>query len=250
MENELPVALVTGAGQGVGAAIAARLAADGYRLCVTAESGLECIENHLKKLDRLALSVVADLSIPGEVREIVTEVTRLTGRLDVLVNNAGRTFECPIEDCTDSDFDSLIGLNLKTPWIAAQSCVPVMRKNGGGTIVNISSIHARLTQPGYSLYAASKGGLSALTRQMAVELAPYGIRVNGVEPGLIRVPRTERTASQRTLRRFIPADRAGEPQEVAHTVSWLVAPGAGFVTGAMIAIDGGASARMVLGETN
>lgn len=246
MANELPVALVTGAGQGVGAAIAVRLAADGYRLCVTAEGGLEYIENHLKKLDRLVLSVVADLSIPGEIREIVTEVAKSTGRLDVLVNNAGRTFEAPLESCTDSDFDNLIGLNLKTPWIAAQSCVPVMRQNGGGTIVNISSIHARLTQPGYSIYAASKGGLSALTRQLAVELAPYGIRVNGVEPGLIRVPRTEQMSSESTLRRFIPAERAGEPHEVAHTVSWLVAPGAGFVTGEMIRVDGGVSARMVL----
>jgi NAD(P)-dependent dehydrogenase (short-subunit alcohol dehydrogenase family) len=245
-EDHAPVVLVTGAEQGIGAAIAARMAADGYLVAVTANAELSAIESRLKELGAFAYSRVVDLTEPSQIRDVIGDVKRLTGRIDVLINNAGMTFERRLDESTDNDFDRCMAVNLKAPWIAAAACVPLMRRQGGGAIVNVSSIHAQLTMPAHSIYAASKGGLSALTRQLAVELAPDGIRVNGVEPGLIDVPRTRRAAAAAGLANSIPLGRPGWPDEVADVVAWLAGPRSGFVTGELIRVDGGASARMVL----
>lgn len=242
-----PVVLVTGAAQGIGAAIAFLMADAGYRVGVTAELELTEVTDHLSRLDRLVHARVADLSSPALIEEIIGEITAATGRLDVLVNNAGVTLNRPIEMCTDGDFERVVALNLKLPWLAARACVPIMRAGGGGgVIINVSSIHARLSQPGHSIYAATKGGVSALTRQLAVELAPDGIRVNAIEPGLIDVPRTRLVAERAGHDVSIPAGRAGLPTEVANAVLWLASSAASYITGATLRVDGGMSARLVI----
>lgn len=242
------VALVTGAAGGIGLAIAVRLAADGFDLGLTAEQPLDAAELEVAAQGREALGIVADLADASRMVDIFEQVMGYFGRVDVLVNNAGLTMARPIEDATEEEFDRLISINLKAAWLAARAAVPPMRRQGGGVILNISSIHGSRGRPNHSIYAATKGGIDAMTRQLATELAPSRIRVNAVVPGVIEVDRYLEWPgySSEVGASMVPWPRVGVPSDVAGVVSFLASPAAEYITGQMIVVDGGTAARMAL----
>lgn len=242
------VALVTGAAGGIGLAIAQRLAADGFQLGLTAELPLDTAESAVASEGRGSLGVVADLTDASRVIDVFEKVIGHFGRVDVLVNTAGVTIAKPIEDSSEEEFDRLISINLKAAWLAIRTAVPAMKRQGGGVIVNISSIHGSRGRPDHSIYAATKGGMDSMTRQLATELAPSGIRVNAVVPGVIEVARYFEWEgySSEVGASMVPWPRVGVPSDVAAVVSFLASPAAEYVTGQTIGVDGGTGARMAL----
>lgn len=183
-----------------------------------------------------------------------TEVDAALASLDppaTLVNNAGINAAHDVVSMAESEFDRLLAVDLKAAWLCARRVVPGMRARGGGAIVNVASIHARLTRRGMFPYAAVKSGLVGLTRSLALELGPDGIRVNAVCPGVVRaglvVERLARAsdaaAAEQRMRDQQPLGRIGEPEDVANVVAFLASDEARFVTGAAWEVDGGLSAR-------
>jgi NAD(P)-dependent dehydrogenase (short-subunit alcohol dehydrogenase family) len=239
--------LVTGAAAGIGLAIARRLAAE--------KVGLVLADRNAVDLDRVAKEIgVGDASveaIPGDISDAgAIEVTAAAaGAVDGLVNCAGIYPVMPVLDLSAAEWDRVLSLNLRTPFLLTQAVAKRMIAAGrGGAIVNISSTASVLARPGISHYAASKAGLNQLTRVLAVELAPYGIRVNAVLPGVIEtetVKATQNTpaavAEMAAKRARIPMRRLGTPEEIAEMVAFLLSPAASYVTGALVTADGGFS---------
>jgi NAD(P)-dependent dehydrogenase (short-subunit alcohol dehydrogenase family) len=174
---------------------------------------------------------------------MVGNVMEAFGRVDILVNNAGVTNRQPLMDVAESEFDRVIGVNLKGPLWCTQAAVPAMRSCGGGTIINVLSITAEIVSPCQGVYAASKGGLRSLTRALAVELAPDKIRVNGILPGTtVTGINRERFSDPDVLAqrvRRIPLGRPGQPDDYAGPVILLASDASSWMTGSLIAVDGG-----------
>ena len=243
-----PVAVVTGAAVGIGRAIARRLAAAGYRLALTAEVPLDDAVAELLGLGADVIAVAADFRDPATAAAVVEQAASHFGRLDVLVNNAGLTGGGRLADTPAEMLDTVLAINLKAPWLATQAAAPHLRAAGGGSIVNISSIHAGHGLPGNSAYGASKGGLEAMTRQLAVELAPDRIRVNAVAPGVVEVERYHDAGwyDREVGNSLVPWPRVGVPDDVAAVVAFLADPASEFVTGQVIGVDGGMAAKLAL----
>lgn len=238
------VVLVTGGAKRVGAQIARTLHAAGARVVVhyrRAGREAEALTDEMNTArPRSALAVGADLldirSLPGLVRTAVEAF----GALDGLINNASSFFATPVGGITSGDWDDLIGTNLKAPLFLTQAAAPHL-KAAGGAVVNITDIHAERPLKNYALYCAAKSGLAGLTRALAVELAP-SVRVNAIAPGPILWPEDgsfdealQARVTDRTLLK-----RSGTPQDIARTVLFLLA-GAPYVTGQILAVDGGRS---------
>jgi glucose 1-dehydrogenase len=237
------VAIVTGAGSGIGYAIAERFGAAGAAVCVSYlgfEEEAKALAARLPK----AIAVRADVSVAADVQAMVERTVNELGGVDVLVNNAGIEKEVPFLELEETTWDTILAVNLKGPFLCARACARVMRNAGRpGAIVNISSIHEDVPFPGFSSYCASKGGLRMLMRNLAVELAPYRIRVNNVAPGAIVTPINEATLHDpeklATLRRIVPLGRMGEAREVAEVALFLASDAASYVTGSTYYVDGG-----------
>jgi glucose 1-dehydrogenase len=238
------VAIVTGAGSGIGKAIADALAKAGAAVCINYYGAYEeAAREHAKSLPR-AIAVSADISNPHTAAALVATTVEQLGGVQILVNNAGIEHSIPLLDLDIADWDAVIAVNLRGAFCTLQAAGRVMRDAGqGGSIINISSIHEDVAFPGYASYCASKGGLRMLMRNAAVELAPYKIRVNNIAPGAIVTPINAATlndpAKVKTLQRIIPLGRMGQPEEVASTAVFLASDESSYTTGSTYYVDGG-----------
>jgi NAD(P)-dependent dehydrogenase (short-subunit alcohol dehydrogenase family) len=240
------VALVTGANTGIGLAIAERLLVDGYVLgYATADDDAAAKAKHeeFRKTygDDSLVWVWGDLADPAVAEQIVAATVHDAGRIDVLVNNAGIVTAKPVLDLTVADFDLTFAVDVRASFLLAQAAARQMP--GGGSIVNITSVHEHIPRPGLSVYAAAKAALGMLSRSLAVELADRKIRVNSVAPGVIATLRNEGDAG--VLDSQVPLGRPGKPAEVAGLVAWLCSDEAAYVTGQSYIIDGGMTQQVV-----
>jgi glucose 1-dehydrogenase len=240
------VAIVTGAGSGIGYAIAERLGREGAHVAVDYFGYADDAKRLAEKLSAggaPSIAIEADVSKRAEVDAMVARVGAELGPVAILVNNAGIEKAAPFLDVAEEDWDAQVAVNLKGPFLCSQACGRVMRDHGGGTIVNVSSVHEDVAFLNHGPYAASKGGLRMLMRNMAVELAPFGIRVNNVAPGPIATPINREALSdpkaQKELERAVPLARWGTPEEVAEVVLFLASDRSSYVTGSTYGVDGG-----------
>jgi NAD(P)-dependent dehydrogenase (short-subunit alcohol dehydrogenase family) len=242
------VALVTGANTGIGLSIAQRLLADGYSLGYATASDKE---EHKGPLDDLVAEhgkerlhwVYGDLSDPAVPAQLVSGVVGALGSIDVLVNNAGLSTAKPFFELTVDDFDVTFHVDVRASFLLAQLAATHMRDNGGGSIVNITSVHEHIPRANFAVYASAKAALGMLTRALALELAEHNIRVNAVAPGVIATPRNKADAEE--LDPEVPLGRPGKPEEVAALVSWLCTDEAAYVTGSSYVMDGGMIQQVV-----
>jgi pteridine reductase len=241
-------ALVTGAGRRVGKAIALALAEAGADLAVhynLSEEGAGETAEEARARGVSAVPFRADLSHPGQVERLFAEVKDRLGGPDILVNSAALFEKIPFGDLDLEAWESTLSVNLTAPFLCCKAAAPEMRARGGGDIVNICDIGGMAAWKGFSHYNVSKAGLIMLTRALAVELAPE-IRVNGVAPGTVLFPEGYDPGARARIESRIPMGRAGTPEDVAAAVIFFVT-GSGYVTGQVLAVDGGRSARDVTG---
>lgn len=235
------VALVTGSSRGIGAAIALELAAEGARVIVHGPPESEELEASFERVRALspkALKIAADLSHRGAVDGMFETVKTACGRLDVLVNNAATQNPSPLLDMEEKDWDYVLAVNLKAPFLCAQRAGRMMRESGGGKIVNISSVHAYDPRRNFAHYSSAKGGLETLTKCMALELAEYNIQVNSLVLGAIATDLTPADRCEKFVT-AVPAGRVGSVEEVARLVAFLSSGACDYITGAGITVDGG-----------
>ncbi len=237
------VAIVTGAGSGIGYAIAERFAAAGAAVCVNYLGYPEEARALAARLPK-AIDFKADVSKAAEVQAMVEATVKQLGGLDILVNNAGLERAMPFLDIDEATWNLVLDVDLKGAFLCAQTCGRVMRDSGkGGSIVNISSIHEDVPFPGYTSYCAAKGGLRMMMRNASIELAPFGIRVNNVAPGAIATPINAETLNDperlAVLKRIVPLMRMGQPAEVADVALFLASDDSSYVTGSTYYVDGG-----------
>ncbi len=250
-----PVALVTGAGSGIGRATSLLFASEGYRVAALDIRGPdgERTAQRIRRRGGSAMGIGADVRSAEQVRTAVKEVVRRFGQIDMLCNNAGIECYKRADAYTVDEFDSIVDTNLRGPFLCAKYAFPHLGERRG-SIVNVSSVQAFASESRISVYAAAKAGLLALTRGMAIDFAADGVRVNAVCPGAIRTGMFEAgmeavenpDQARQALEFAIPLGRVGEPEQVARTILFLASAAAGYVTGAALVVDGGVLCRLAL----
>ncbi len=236
------VALVTGAGSGIGAEVAARLAREGAAVGVNGLTGDEVAGTVARIVDGggRAVPLVGDVSDPGDAARMVREVDEQLGGLHVLVNNAGLQKETPFLEMTLDTWRAQLSVDLDGAFLMALEACRLMAPRGGGVVLNVTSVHEHQPRPGFAAYCSAKAGLGMLTQVIARELADRGIRCLAVAPGAIETPiQGDRSESEvREQEAGIPAGRLGTPAEVAGLVAFLVSPAAAYVSGTTVVMDG------------
>lgn len=236
-------ALVTGGARGIGAAIVKRLAGDGASVAftyVSAQSKAEEMVQEINSAGGQALAIRADSADFGALKGAVEETIQSFGGIDILVNNAGITSLKPYDQFTLEEFDQLVAVNLKAVFVAVQAAAPQMKP--GGRVINIGSVAAEFNPfPGNSLYVSTKAAVAGLTRALARDLAPQGITVNNIQPGMIDTDMNPENGLYASGAQMIPLGRYGKPSEIASMVAYISSPEAGYITGASLNIDGGGS---------
>ncbi|MEU8132890.1 3-oxoacyl-ACP reductase FabG [Streptodolium elevatio] len=236
-------AVVTGAAQGIGLEIARVFCANGARVVLGDRDGdaARAAAEGLVAQGGSAVGVACDVTVPEQVDALVRTCVETYGALDIFVNNAGVTRDATLRKMTIDDFDMVIDVHLKGTWLGTRAASLVMREQGRGAIVNISSLSGKIGLPGQTNYSAAKAGIVGLTKAAAKELAHLGVRVNAVQPGLIRTAMTEamRQDIWDAKEREVPLQRAGEPVEVANAVLFLASDLASYITGTVVEVTGG-----------
>lgn len=236
------VALVTGASRGIGRAIAAELARAGCRVaCCSSSDGAKDAQAEIEAAGGTALAVQADVGDPAAVDTAFGEIEEAWGPVEVLVNNAGITADGLVARMTDDQWGDVLRTNLSGAFHAIRRATPKMMRNRWGRIVNVSSVSGQAGAAGQANYSAAKAGLLGLTRAIARELAPRGITCNAVAPGPIVTAMTEDMPAEwrAVMEATVPLGRLGSPEEVAAVVGFLCSEPAGYVTGALVPVDGG-----------
>jgi 3-oxoacyl-[acyl-carrier protein] reductase len=243
MSNEPKVAIVTGAAQGIGKAIAFRLAQAGYQVVIS-DILIDAAQAVVKELEQQgfkALAVKTDVANSENVKNLMTTTIDAFGSIDVLVNNAGITRDNLSMRMTEADWDVVLDINLKGSFLCAQAASKYMMKQKYGRIVNIASVSGLLGTAGQANYASSKAGVVALTKALARELASRNITVNAVAPGFILTEMTGKLPDKvkEEYLTQIPLGRAGTPDDVANAVKFLISEDAAYITGITIVVSGG-----------
>jgi meso-butanediol dehydrogenase / (S,S)-butanediol dehydrogenase / diacetyl reductase len=241
--QDAPVALVTGAARGIGLAITRRFLAEGWSVALLDidANTLAATETALALPDRV-LAIVADVADESQVQAAVARLAQRFGRLDALVNNAGIAIFKPMLETRTEDWDRVMAVNLRGPFLCSQACAPLMLKGGGGSIVNIASISGLRASTLRTAYGTSKAGVIHLTRQQAAELGNLGIRANVVAPGPVDTAMAKAVHTPDIRAAYhddIPLNRYGTEAEIAAAVWFLCSPEASYVNGQTIAVDGG-----------
>jgi 3-oxoacyl-[acyl-carrier protein] reductase len=244
MKFEGKVALVTGAARGIGEAIALKLAQEGADVVVTDVDleGAQRVAQEIEGLGRKAKAIQADVSQREAVQRLVSEAVSLFGKVDILVNNAGIIRRGTFLEHDPQDWEKVLSVNLGGTFNCAKEVVPLMIKQGGGKIINISSVVGKMGDIASApSYGTSKGAINTFTKSLARELAPYGINVNAVAPHAIETDMSREWSEEkrRQIVEAIPLKRLGKTEEVAEVVAFLASDGAGFITGQILDVNGG-----------
>lgn len=246
----MKTSIVTGGGSGIGKAIAKELASQGYQVVVgdLKEENAAIVVGEIIKNGGEARSFFVDIADEKSIIRFIEKALEWTGKIDLLVNNAGVNFQYSVEDCPPDEFDRCIAINLKGHYLCSKHTIPFLKKEQGANIVNIASTHAIRTQPSYFPYNATKGGIISMTRGMAIDLSKYGIRVNAVCPGFIQTAimdpalYDEGSAYLKKVLPYHPAGRIGQPEDIAYAVGFLASEKASFINGESLVVDGGRNA--------
>ncbi|MGC9030117.1 MAG: SDR family NAD(P)-dependent oxidoreductase [Desulfomonilaceae bacterium] len=239
------VAIVTGGGKGIGRAIALGLAASGARVVAAARttSEIESTAEEIRRAGGEALAKTTDLTQSAQIQELVDATRDAYGRIDILVNNAARSFFRPLMDLREDGFDKIFNTNVKAVFLLSRACAKIMMEHGGGRIVNITTTGAERGGPMMGIYHSSKAALKMLTMCMATEWAPMNILVNAVGPGMTKTQFSQPIWANPEIEKMIvsriPLGRLGEPADIVGAVLFLCSEGARFITGQTIYVDGG-----------
>lgn len=239
------VVIVTGSGQGIGRCIALTYASEGAKVVVAdknSDAGSET-ERQIVASGGIAFFKQTDVSHPGDIEELIAKTREMFGTIDILINNAGISAWRSPYDITVEEWDEIINTNLRGAFLLSREAARIMRKNGGGSIVNIASTRAIMSEPASEAYAASKGGIVSLTHSLAASFSPDHIRVNCISPGWIETG--DYSLLRETDHNQHLSGRVGRPEDIARACLYLTADGNDFVNGINLIIDGGMTRKMI-----